>query len=139
MMITPPEETSSTPAVSKKRLGTHGGTPQTVDRLKKPFGLTLSDDKENNYPTPSAKPSAPQGSQRLYTPQSVDRLIKPFRCPGSATVTRTSEKPTRKRRKVDYGGADGDKDAEDKAWTNEDRLALANRESNKFPVCSMHL
>ena len=134
MMITPPEETSSTPAVSKKRLGTHGGTPQTVDRLKKPFGLTLSDDKENNYPTPSAKPSAPQGSQRLYTPQSVDRLIKPFRCPGSATVTRTSEKPTRKRRKVDYGGADGDKDAEDKAWTNEDRLALANRESNKFPV-----
>ncbi|KAL5323351.1 hypothetical protein ACEPPN_007886 [Leptodophora sp. 'Broadleaf-Isolate-01'] len=134
MMITPPEEASSTPAVSRKRLGTHGRTPQAVDRLKKPFGLTLSDDKENNYQTPSAKPFAPQGSQRLYTPQSVDRLIKPFRCPGSATVSRTSEKPTRKRRKVDYGGADGNKDEEDKAWTNEDRLALANRESNKFPV-----
>ncbi|CZS95082.1 Rad54 homolog MUS-25 [Rhynchosporium agropyri] len=134
MMITPPDEISSTPTVTRKRLGTHGGTPQTADRLKRPFGLTLSDDKENNYPTPSAKPSAVQGSQRLYTPQSVDKLVKPFRCPGSATITRTSEKPTRKRRKVDYGGADGSKDEEEKAWTNEDRLALANRESNKFPV-----
>lgn len=46
-----------------------------------------------------------------------------------------SEKPTRKRRKVDYGGADGSKeDDEEKAWTNEDRLALANRDVNKFPV-----
>jgi DNA repair and recombination RAD54-like protein len=35
---------------------------------------------------------------------------------------------------VDYGGADGDKDDGDKAWTNEDRLALANRDANKFPV-----
>jgi len=133
MMITPPDELSSTPTLVKKRMGTTAGTPQTADRLKKPFRITLSDDKEN-APTPCARP--PQGSQRLYggTPQSVDRLIKPFKCPGSATITRTSEKPTRKRRKVDYGGADGDKDDEDKAWTNEDRLALANRDANKFPV-----
>lgn len=73
---------------------------------------------------------------RLYggTPQSIDKLSKPFRCPGSATVNRTSEKPTRKRRKIDYGGADGEKDDNDKAWTNEDRLALSNRDANKFPV-----
>lgn len=135
-MITPPDELQLSTPAARKRLGTHGGTPQTVDRLKKPFGLTLSDDKENSHPTPSARPSVPQGSQRLYggTPQSVDRLIKPFRCPGSATITRTSDKPTRKRRKVDYGGADGDKEDGDKAWTNEDRLALANRDANKFPV-----
>jgi DNA repair and recombination RAD54-like protein len=133
MMITPPNELSSTPTLLKKRMGTTAGTPQTADRLKKPYRITLSDDKEN-APTPCARP--PQGSQRLYggTHQSVDRLIKPFKCPGSATITRTSDKPTRKRRKVDYGGADGDEDDEDKAWTNEDRLALANRDANKFPI-----
>jgi DNA repair and recombination RAD54-like protein len=64
---------------------------------------------------------------------SVDRLIKPFKTPGSATPTRTSDQPARKRRKVDYGGADGSTE-DSGAWTNEDRLALANRESNKFPV-----
>lgn len=72
---------------------------------------------------------------RLYTtPQSSSGLYKPFRCPGSATITRASEKPSRKRRKVDYGGADGDKDDSDKPWSNEERLALANRDVNKFPV-----
>ncbi|PMD67238.1 uncharacterized protein K444DRAFT_606158 [Hyaloscypha bicolor E] len=133
MMITPPDGPTSTPALIKKRMGTTAGTPQTADRLKKPFRITLSDDKENT-PTSSARPT--QGSQRLYggTPQSVDQLVKPFKCPGSATITRTSDKPTRKRRKVDYGGADGDRDDEDKSWTNEDRLALANRDANKFPV-----
>lgn len=112
------------------------GTPQTANRLKQPFKLALSDNKSHTplLNTPSLQ--RPPSTARLYggTPQSVDRLIKPFRCPGSATISRTSEKPARKRRKVDYGGADGDKDDEDKAWTNEDRLALANRESNKFPV-----
>ncbi len=89
-----------------------------------------SADKEN---TPRPGKSLPP---RLYgsTPQSIDKLSKPFRCPGSATVTRTSEKPTRKRRKIDYRGADGEKGDDDKAWTNEDRLALANRDANKFPV-----
>jgi DNA repair and recombination RAD54-like protein len=106
------------------------GTPQTINRLKQPFKLALND-KEN---TPSYQ--RPPTTQRLYggTPQSVDKLARPFRCPGSATVSRFSEKPTRKRRKVDYGGADGSKDEGEKPWTNEDRLALANRESNKFPA-----
>jgi DNA repair and recombination RAD54-like protein len=131
-MITPPDE-GSTPLPAKKQLASFGGTPQSFDRLKKPFKITLSDDKEN---TPAPSSQRPQSTQRLYggTPQSVDRLVKPFRCPGSATVTRTSDKPTRKRRKIDYGGTDGDKDDGDKAWTNEDRLALANRDVNKYPV-----
>lgn len=59
--------------------------------------------------------------------------MKPFKTPGSARPTRISEQPARKRRKVDYGGAD-ESIEESGAWTNEDRLALANRESNKFPV-----
>jgi len=114
MMITPPDEISSTPAVVKRRMGTTTGTPLTADRLKKPFHITLSDDKEN-APTPTHR-ATPQASQRLYTPQSVDRLIKPFKCPGSATVTRTSDKPARKRRKVDYGGADGSHGRTRTAW-----------------------
>ncbi|KAI2795179.1 DNA repair protein rhp54 [Penicillium oxalicum] len=71
-------------------------------------------------------------------PKSVnvlDRLIKPFKCPGSATHTRASDKPARKRRKVNYADADGSvEDGAEKAYTNDDRLALATREVNKFPV-----
>ena len=44
-----------------------------------------------------------------------------------------TDRPARKRRKVDYGGADGEADA-DKPYTNADRLALANRDANRFPV-----
>ncbi|EFE33495.1 uncharacterized protein ARB_07440 [Trichophyton benhamiae CBS 112371] len=63
-----------------------------------------------------------------------DALSKPFKCPGSE-ARRTSDKPARKLRKVNYAGADCS--AEDdgaKPWTNEDRLALANRDANRFPV-----
>ena len=67
--------------------------------------------------------------------QSLERLHRPFRCPGTASLTRASEKPARKRRKVNYAGADGTTEKEDeKPWTNEDRLALANRDANKYPV-----
>jgi len=66
---------------------------------------------------------------------SVDRLAQPFKCPGSATPTRASEKPARKRRKVNYANADGSaEDGAEKPYTNEDRLALATREVNRFPV-----
>ena len=66
---------------------------------------------------------------------AVDRLAKPFKCPGSATPTRASEKPTRKRRKVNYANADGSaEDGAEKPYTNEDRLALATREVNRFPA-----
>lgn len=94
----------------------------------RPKALAPSADKEN---TPTA-----QRASRLYggTPQSIDRLVKPFRCPGSATSTRASEKPARKKRKVNYAGDDGEAEDGDKPWTNECRLALANRDANKFPI-----
>ncbi|KAK3689966.1 recombinational repair protein [Podospora appendiculata] len=70
---------------------------------------------------------------KFPTPQSLDRLTRPFKCPGSATRTVASDRPNRKRRKIDYKGADGSDDT-DKPYTNADRLALANRDANKFPV-----
>lgn len=90
--------------------------------------LTPSADKEN---TPVS-----QKASRLYGggPQSIDRLVRPFKCPGTAKPTRASEKPARKKRKVNYAGDDGDVEDGDKPWSNEDRLALANRDANKFPV-----
>ncbi|KAE9968149.1 hypothetical protein BLS_005999 [Venturia inaequalis] len=97
--------------------------------VHRPRPTTANADKENA--TPSTQKSA-----RLYggTPQSIDRLIKPFKCPGSATPTRASEKPARKRRKVSYANGDGSVEDGDKPYTNDDRLALATRDINKFPV-----
>ena len=91
----------------------------------------IIDPSENKENTPISQKAA-----RLYGggPQSIDRLIKPFRCPGSNTPTRVSEKPSRKRKRISYADADGSADTGDKGWTNDDRLALANRESNKFPI-----
>ncbi|TKA30417.1 DNA repair protein rhp54 [Salinomyces thailandicus] len=91
---------------------------------------TAGDNKENVAP-PAVKPRA-----RLYggTPQSVDRLIKPFKCPGSGTPSRVSDKPARKRRKVNYAGDDNSTEDADKPYSNDDRLALATRDVNRFPV-----
>ncbi|KAF2478036.1 uncharacterized protein BDR25DRAFT_365054 [Lindgomyces ingoldianus] len=77
-----------------------------------------------------------QKASRLYggTPQSTERLHRPFKCPGSATTTRASLKPARKRRKVNYAGADGEDGEGDKTYTNDERLALATRDINRFPV-----
>ncbi|KAK7416946.1 DNA-dependent ATPase protein rad54 [Neonectria punicea] len=83
--------------------------------------------------TPLAGKGKNVGLKRVVTPQSLDRLHKPFRCPGVATSTPVANRPARKRRKVDYAGADGDVDA-DKPYSNQDRLALATRDANRFPV-----
>ncbi|KAL2024741.1 hypothetical protein VTK56DRAFT_5562 [Thermocarpiscus australiensis] len=90
--------------------------------LSKPAKPAPNENKENLIPR-----------SRFPTPQSLDRLHKPFKCPSSATRTVATDRPARKRRKIDYRGADGDGDA-DKPYTNADRLALANRDANKFPV-----
>lgn len=66
--------------------------------------------------------------------QSVDRLVRPFKCPGTATPTRASEKPSRKKRKVSYANTAGSTEDGEVPWTNEERLALANRDVNKFPI-----
>ena len=96
--------------------------------MHRPKQASSSEDKEN---TPAS-----QYASRLYGggPQSIERLIKPFRCPGSSTPTRASDKPVRKKRKISYANADGGDEDGETAWTNDDRLALANREANKFPV-----
>ena len=97
--------------------------------MHRPKPLDPQANKENLTP-------GSQKASRLYGsgPQSIDRLIKPFRCPGTATPTRASEKPARKKRKVSYADADGSVEDGEKPYTNEDRLALANRDANRFPV-----
>lgn len=86
-------------------------------------------DKENVAPVA-------KGRGRLHggTFKSTESLVKPFRCPATATPTRASEKPTRKRRKVDYAGGDGSVEEGDKPYTNEDRLAISTRDANRFAV-----
>lgn len=71
---------------------------------------------------------------QVNNPKSNGALFKPFKCPGSATTPRTSSKPARKRRKVDYSGADGSTKDDEKPWSNEERLALANRDVNRYGV-----
>ncbi|KAL2179490.1 P-loop containing nucleoside triphosphate hydrolase protein [Thermothelomyces heterothallicus CBS 202.75] len=83
--------------------------------------------------TPAANKENLVPRSRFPTPQSLDRLHKPFKCPAHATRTVTTDRPARKRRKVDYRGADGEEDG-DRPYTNADRLALASRDVNRFPV-----
>lgn len=69
-----------------------------------------------------------------HSDNAVERLSKPFKCPGSATRAWNADVPARKRRKVNYAGADGSVEDGSTAWTNDDRLALANRDVNKFGI-----
>lgn len=84
--------------------------------------------------TPKKTPVKLPPGPRYKPGDSIERLHKPFRCPGSATRTPTTDRPARKKRKIDYKGADGDAESGDKPYTNADRLALANRDANRFPV-----
>lgn len=90
----------------------------------------LSRSQAASTPKANKENVAPRG--RFPTPQAVDKLSKPFRCPGSASRPAASTN-TRKRKRVDYKGADGSVE-DDKPYSNDDRLALANREVNKFPA-----
>ncbi|PTB77141.1 hypothetical protein M440DRAFT_1437739 [Trichoderma longibrachiatum ATCC 18648] len=45
-------------------------------------------------------------NRQASRPQNLDTLRKPFKCPSSATAASTSDRPARKKRKVDYRGAD---------------------------------
>lgn len=85
------------------------------------MAVTPAGDKENRV-----------GSRKSLN-GSADKLHMPFKCPGSALRTPSSDRPSRKRRKVDYKGADTDPDA-DKPYCNDDRLALATRDANRYPV-----
>lgn len=70
---------------------------------------------------------------RYQRTQTTSQLHKPFKCPGSANHTISADRPSRKRKRVDYRGADANEDAE-KPYNNEARLALATRDANRFPV-----
>ncbi|PSK46541.1 hypothetical protein B9Z65_5509 [Elsinoe australis] len=90
--------------------------------------MTVAVGKEN---IPTA-PASGIKRTRVYAGlgQSIDRLVKPFKCPGSAIV-RVSEKPARKRRKVDYGGADNSTEGgDDTGYTIVERPPI----SKQFPV-----
>lgn len=89
--------------------------------------------RTENASTPKAGKENVAPRSRFPTSQSIDKLHKPFRCPGSANRSPATDRPVRKKRKIDYKGADGEADA-DKPYTNEDRLALANRDANRFPT-----
>lgn len=79
------------------------------------------------------KENRPSG--RWPSSQAIDRLQKPFKCPGAAGRSPTTDRPTRKKRRVDYAGTDGSSSgAGDQAWNSIERLALSNRDPNKFPV-----
>lgn len=75
------------------------------------------------------------GRLHASTPDPV-RLSKPFRCPGSAAPRAQTDRPARKKRKISYANAGGndDEDDADKPYTNDDRLALATLDRNRFPV-----
>ena len=63
----------------------------------------------------------------------MEKLHKPFKCPGSAIASNAKDRPTRKRKRVEYKGADDSVDST-KSYTNNDRLALATRDVNRYPV-----
>ncbi|KAG9251695.1 P-loop containing nucleoside triphosphate hydrolase protein [Emericellopsis atlantica] len=82
--------------------------------------------------TPLKRPGVNTGPPKPASAPPT-KLWKPFKCPGVAGHTPASDRPSRKRRKVDYGGADDSQDA-DKPYSNDDRLALATRDVNRYPV-----
>ena len=94
----------------------------------RPKTSSFATDKENIPPASKVSRIHGGGSE------SINRLVRPFRCPGTSTPTRASDKPARKRRKISYADADGSLEDGEKPWSNEERLALANRDINKYPV-----
>ncbi|PHH67464.1 hypothetical protein CDD82_1470 [Ophiocordyceps australis] len=72
--------------------------------------------------------------RRVPTLESLNRLHKPFKCPGAFNHTLAHNRPARKRKRVDYRRADVNDCNSDKTYTNSDRLALATRDANRFPV-----
>ncbi|KAG6003844.1 DNA repair protein rhp54 [Claviceps maximensis] len=84
-------------------------------------------------PVKQSAGKSPSVNPRSRDPDALNKLHKPFKCPGTATRFITSERSSRKRRKVDYAGADGTS-TDDKPYCNDDRLALSTRDVNRFPI-----
>lgn len=94
--------------------------------------MAVVTEKENV--TPNTMFQKHRGRVHGGAPQTADRLFRPFKCPGANVPSRISDKPARKRRKVDYTGGDNSAEDGDKPYSNDDRLALATRDVNRFPV-----
>ena len=82
------------------------------------------------------KENVPPKASRLYggTPQSVGKLTTPFKCPGSASPVYNPDRPRRKRRKLNYAGAEDEAPDVDATFTGDDTLLLAGRGVGKYPV-----
>ncbi|KAL7269127.1 DNA-dependent ATPase protein rad54 [Rhizina undulata] len=98
---------------------------------------TLSPATPDSTATPVKRPAT---ASRLYgnsSSSTLTNLVKPFKCPSAATPTRERALPARKRRKVNYAGADQNAD-DDTTFTVDgetSRTPLGNLELNKrFPV-----
>lgn len=79
-------------------------------------------------------PATPKETvSRSNSTDSVSRLVRPFKCPSTA---RSSDKPARKRRKINYVEADsaGVNDDDGGAFVSEDRQPLTPRDANRYPV-----
>ncbi|KAK6540324.1 DNA-dependent ATPase protein rad54 [Orbilia ellipsospora] len=96
------------------------------------FRSPLTQLSENRRP-PAASQSSSQKLTRINATPSGSPVFKPFKCPGSAAPKRESALPPRKRRKVDYSGADGTGEGGETSWTAPGAV-LALREANKLPV-----
>ncbi|KAL5598548.1 uncharacterized protein BROUX77_006382 [Berkeleyomyces rouxiae] len=84
--------------------------------------------------TPTAvSKSTPRPGRWQPAQGARDKLFRPFRCPGTASPSPATDRPSRKKRKVDYSGTDTAEDGS-VAWSNSDRLGLATREANKYGV-----
>lgn len=78
-------------------------------------------------------PATPKETvSRFNSTNSISRLVRPFKCPSTA---RSSDKPARKRRKINYVEADSaDVNGDDGAFVSEDRQPLTPRDANRYPV-----
>ena len=68
---------------------------------------------------------------RPVSTDSISRLVRPFKCPSTA---RSSEKPARKRRKINYVETDAAEGNDDGAFVSEERQPLTPRDANRYPV-----
>ena len=86
----------------------------------------MGPDAVNKMPATSREPTS-----RPASTDSISRLVRPFRCPSTA---RSSDKPARKRRKINYVEADVADVNDDGAFVSEDRQPLTPRDANRYPV-----
>lgn len=115
---------------------------QNDDQERELFDFPTADDHLffPGYPTTgtfsglmSPLDTTKRDSSALLRRPSGNTLYKPFKCPGSATAVNVTERTSRKKRRIDYSGADDAVDHE-KPYCNSDRLALSTRDANRYPI-----